>query len=328
MRAVTGRWIWGVSGVATAALLMVPAARLVGRSGAGYVSASPMGISAPAATRTFTVPQQVSAVDVDSYGAPVRIAAGAVSHVKVTEDFSYAGKGPNGTGAAGGMSTVTQAVSGGRLTLADPSCASGGGCEVSFTLTVPAGTAAAVLSGGGPVIVSGTAAPVSVNSDGGAVDASTLGGPLTAVTNAGPLVVDGLSGSLTASTGGGFADAQGLTSADVTVTTGGGPTVLSFGAAPRAVTVATEGGSARIGMPGGPYALTANSGGGLESVQVATSPAAGRTLTVTTAGGPLLIAPSVPGVARPVKGIFLPGAVGAGSVAPPPVVPPPAPPGP
>jgi hypothetical protein len=283
-----GRWIWAVSGVVTAIALTIPAVRLLTRGGPGPASVSPVPIMAP--TRTFTVPQPVTALAVDSYGAPVRITAGPVSRVQVTETVAYSGKaGPPSPWAAGPGGTdpwVTDTVSGGRLTLAAPGCADDSGCSVTFILTVPAGTAA------------------DVDTDGG------------------PLVVDGLAGSLTASSDGGFVDAQGLTSPDATVTTGGGPTVLGFGAAPRAVTVTTSGGSAQIGVPGGPYALTASSGGGLESVAIATAPA-GRSLRVATGGGPLLIAPSVAGAARPVTGTFRPGnSIGVPPVPPVPPLPP------
>lgn len=263
----------------TAALLAVPAVRVVTHAGTAYMSASVVkAFPGPATPRTFTVPQPVSAVNVDSYGGPVRITAGAAPRVEVTETIAYDKN-------AGGPPALTDSVSGGRLTLADPAC-DAGGCEVGFTLTVPRDTAVTVSSGGGPV------------------------------------VIDGLSGTLTADSGGGLVDAQGLTPADVTVTTGGGPSVLGFGAAPRTVTVSSNGGSARIGVPGGPYALTANSGGGLESVEVATDPKAGRTLTVSTAGGPVLIAPSVPGVARPAGGLFLTAPGPDGPPAPVPPVPP------
>jgi hypothetical protein len=45
-------------------------------------------------------------------------------------------------------------------------------------------------------------------------------------------------------------------------------------------------------VPGGPYALTADSGGGPQTVGIATSPAASRSLTVTTGDGALVIEPS------------------------------------
>ena len=281
MRAVTGGWVWGVSGVVTAALIAAPAAVLTARAGTHGFDAVPRATM----TRTFAMPQRVNAVTVDSYGGPVQITAGAVSHVKVTETIAYDKK-------AGGPAAVTDSVSGRRLTLADPACGPGD-CGVTFTVTVPRGTQSAVSSAGGPVFVSGTAARTDIDSGGGVVNASQLGGPLTVSTDSGPLLVNGLAGTLSADTGSGFVDAQDLTSADAAVTTEGGPAVLGFTAAPRTVTVRSGGGTARLGVPGGPYALTADSGARPESVEIPTDPAAGRSLAVSTDGGTLLIAAAV-----------------------------------
>jgi hypothetical protein len=282
---VWGGWVWGVSGVVTAALLAAPAAVLTARAGTHPFRAVPHATM----TRTFTMPQRVNAVTVDSYGGPVQITVGAVSRVKVIETIAYDKK-------AGGppavRDSVTDSVSGRRLTLADPACGPGD-CTVTFTVTVPRGTRSAVSSAGGPVSVSGTAARTDIDSGGGVVNASQLGGPLTVSTDGGPLLIDGLAGTLSADSGSGFVDAQDLTSAGATVTTEGGPAVLGFAAAPRTVTVRSGGGTARLGVPGGPYALTADSGGGPESVEIPTDPAAGRWLAVSTDGGTLLIAAAV-----------------------------------
>lgn len=318
MSRVRGGWLWGVSGVVTAAAIGGPAIVGIGRAGMPH----PTGGKFPdsTVTKTFTVPQPVDAVTVVSYGSPVRIAAGATSRVTVTVTIGYDKN-------AGRPPAVIHSVAGGRLTLGDPQCGPGD-CVVAFTITVPRGTESDVSSGGGPVSVSGTAGRTTIDSGGGVVNAIGLSGPLTVATDGGPLLVDDLSGNLSAESGGGFVDAQGLTSADATVSTGGGPAVLGFGAAPRAVSVRSLGGSARIGVPGGPYALAADSGGGLESVAVATDPGAGRSLTVSTDGGTLLIDPSVPGVAAPVKGFIQPGGPGLDPLPPAKIaqpVPPPAP---
>lgn len=320
--AVRGGWLWAVSGVVTAAAIGVPAIVAIGKAGTPAQAVS-YAFPHSTITRTFTVPQPVDAVTVASYGAPVRITAGAVSRVTVTEAIAY-------DKAAGGPPAVIRSVSGGRLTLGDPACGQGD-CAVAFTLTVPPRTTSHVSSAGGQVSVSGTAGRTTIDSGAGVVNATQLSGPLAVSTAGGALLIDGLSGDLSAASGSGFVDAQGLTSAKVIVSTGGGPAVLGFGAPPRSVSVRSDSGSIRIGVPGGPYALAADSGGGLESVEVPTDPAAGRSLRVNTGGGTLLIDPSVPGVASPVKGIFLPGPGGdgapyAGKIAQPP--PPPAPPEP
>lgn len=325
MRAVAGvrgGWLWAVSGVVTAAAIGVPAIVAIGKAGTPSENVS-YAFPRSTITRTFTVPQRVDAVTLASYGGPVRITAGAVSRVQVTEAIAY-------DKAAGGPPAVIRSVSGGRLTLGDPACGQGD-CAVAFTLTVPPRTTSYVSSAGGQVSVSGTAGRTTIDSGSGVVNAVQLSGPLTVSTSGGALLIDGLAGDLSADSGSGFVDAQGLTSAKVTVSTGGGPAVLGFGAPPRSVAARSDSGSIRIGVPGGPYALAADSGGGLESVEVPTDPRAGRSLTVNTGGGTLLIDPSVPGVALPVKGVFLPGPGGdgapyAGKIAQP--LPPPAPPKP
>jgi hypothetical protein len=284
-RRVRGGWVWGVSGVVTAALIAAPAAVFTARAGTHWSGA---GRQAKTTTRTFTMPQRVNAVTVDSYGGPVQIAARAVSRVKVTETIAYDKK-------AGGPPAVSDSVSGRRLTLADPACGPDD-CVVTFSVTVPQGTQSAVSSAGGPVFVSGTAARTDIDSGGGVVNASQLGGPLTVSTDGGALLIDGLTGRLSADSGSGFVDAQNLTSAGTSVTTEGGPVMLGFAATPLTVTVRSGGGTARLGVPGGPYALTADSGGGPESVEIPTDPAAGRSLAVNTEGGTLLIAPAVAGV--------------------------------
>lgn len=55
--------------------------------------------------------------------------------------------------------------------------------------------------------------------------------------------------------------------------------------------LSTENGSASVSVPGGPYSVTADSGGGSQTVDIPTAPAAHRTLSVSTEGGPLEIVP-------------------------------------
>jgi hypothetical protein len=101
----------------------------------------------------------------------------------------------------------------------------------------------------------------------------------------------GVTGTLNVDTGGGPLEAEGVTSADAIVTTGGGQARIVFSAAPDKVTVSTGGGPALLTVPGGPYALTASSGSGPEQVAIGTDLGASRSLTVTTDGGPLIIEP-------------------------------------
>jgi hypothetical protein len=274
----SGRWVWGLSGLVTAAVLGVPLAHLI--TGVGdpqNAYARPQNV----VTRTETVPQPVTSLVVDSYGGQVQVASGPVSRVQVTETIMYdSGNTPP---------AVTQAVSGGRLALSSRACGNSG-CTVDFSVTVPPGVTATVSAGGGQVTVSGTAG-ANLDSGGGPATATLIGGPLTVVTGGGPLALRGVAGPLYADTGGGTLLAQDIT-ATATVVTGGGPATVAFSAAPKSVKLSTDGGPAVLAVPGGPYAVTADSGGGPESLAIATDPAARPTLTVSSGGGPLRIEPA------------------------------------
>ncbi|HEX8005030.1 MAG TPA: hypothetical protein VF482_01215, partial [Trebonia sp.] len=233
-------------------------------------------------SNTVTIPQVITGMTVDSYGAPVQVQSGDVSRVQVTERLMY--------NSAGAPPAVTQSVSGGHLTLADPACAQSD-CEVAFTITTPADVTATVSSSGGPVMVSGVKAAI-LDSGGGQVSAQQIGGPLTISSGGGPIQADGVAGTLNADSGGGLATLSDITAANVSVSTEGGPAMVSFAAAPKSVAIHSGGGMARLAVPGGPYALTADSGGGPENVQVATDPSAHRSITITSDGGPMLIEPA------------------------------------
>ena len=275
----SGRWVWGLSGLVTAAVLGVPLAHLI--TGVGdpqNAYARPQHV----VTRTETMPQPVTSLVVDSYGGQVQVASGPVSRVQVTETIMYdSGNTPP---------AVMQSVSGGRLVLSDPACGNSG-CTVDFSVTVPPGVTVEAATQGGPVTVSGVAG-ANLDSAGGTARATLIGGPLTVVTGGGPLVLREVAGPLHADTGGGTLLAQDIAAATATITTGGGSATVAFSAAPKSVKLSTDGGPAVLAVPGGPYAVTADSGGGPESLAIATDPAARPTLTVSSGGGPLRIEPA------------------------------------
>ena len=319
--ALPGRRPWTVAGLAVLVVTAAALGRLI--LGAG-VPAAQSAYPQHVVPRTVTIAAPVTQLSVQSYGGPVQIVAAAVSHVRVSEAIST-------DGPAGPVAAVQQSMSGGRLSLSDPACASSG-CRVAFAITVPpgvtvtastggavlevSGVAGAVLdSGGGPVQAGQIDGPLTVTSEGGAV---TLGiaaqlsgiapspgsGPLSLPSSAaipsaaGPLSPSptsagaaGVTGPLTVDTGGGPLIAGGITSATATVSTDGGLARIGFAAPPRRVQVRTGGGPAVLTVPGGPYALTSSGGTGPQQVGIATDPAAGRSLTVSTAGGPLMIQP-------------------------------------
>ena len=293
-----GRWVWRVSGILTVAALTAAAAAILAPKGGGQY-AYPMSI----ATKSLTVPQPVTSVRVLTSGAPVQVTAGPGNRVQVTEAFLYAPKGagqwypsvaaPKAAGQpdpqAPGFPAVPVAVSGHLLTVNATNCDTVA-CAAGFALTVPRGTSVSGSTGGGDVIVSGTAG-ATVDSGGGSVYAAGLRGPLRAVTENGTLMVKGLAGSLYANTSGGSVDGSGLATATATVITGGGDAWLGFESAPGTLVTSTDGGNALLAVPPGPYALTADSNGSDQGISVATDPAARRSITVTTGGGSLQVLP-------------------------------------
>jgi len=301
---IRGRWVWRLSGVVTIAALAIPGIHLI-TSGGQNQDAQPQAT----ATRAVTVPQRVTSLNVQSYGAAVQVTAQPVRHVQITETITYDSPSgnlsavpasaspvaaspavPQSAPGAPGVPAVLQSVSGGLLTLAAPECATSD-CSVSFAVTVPPGITATVITDGGPVTLSGIAG-ANVDSGGGPVTAFEITGPLTASTEGGSLSLNGVAGPLRVDTGGGPLTAQAISAATATVSTGGGSASMAYSAAPDSVTVSTDSGPARVAVPGGPYALTADSGGGPQTVGIATDPAARRSITVSSDGGSLWIGPA------------------------------------
>lgn len=148
-------------------------------------------------------------------------------------------------------------------------------------------------SGGAPVSASSVSGPLTVNTEGGGFTLNGLTGPLHADTGGGPLLARDIAAvTVSASTEGGDTDIGFVAAPQaVTVDTGGGNGRLGFAGAPRTVTLDTEGGDAVINVPGGPFAVSVQTEGGPEDVRTATSPAATRTITVDSGGGPVRIEP-------------------------------------
>jgi len=273
--ATRGRRFWGLAGLATAASLAIPGGWLITSAGVPGPNQQPQDT----VTRVVTLRQAVTTLTVQSNGAPVRVTAGPVPRVRVTETISY---NPDD----GGPPAVLPAVSRGIVTLTGPQC----DCSVSFAVTVPPGLGVAADTEGGALTVSG-AAGANLDSGGGPVLATGISGHLIVTADDGTVVIHGLTGPLDADTGGGELLASGVEAATATVVTGGGEARIGFTRPPDAAFVSTGGGPAALTLPGGPYALTASSYGGSEAVGIATSPAAGRSITVTTGGGSLRIEP-------------------------------------
>ena len=271
-RAARGRWIWTASAAITVAVVvaaLMTATHLRKRftfgSGGPWLSTS---------VQTVTFRQPVNALDLHDYGGPVEVSAGRAGEAQVTEIVHYNGSWPR----------PEQSVSNRQLTIADPACLKGR-CSIAFRVTVPAGTMARLESDGGSIDVTGLAGPVTADSGGGPVIARSVAGGLYARTAGGTLTVHDESGRLTADTGGGPADAEGISAADVMVTTAGGAATLGLMAVPRHVWADSGGGPVMVQVPVGSYAVSADSGGGPREIGVTTDPASPDTISVSSGGG-------------------------------------------
>jgi hypothetical protein len=282
-----GRWVWGLIGLVTAGALAIPGARLI-----TFAVVSQSAPPQPAMTRTVTVPQPVTSLNVQSYGMPVRVTGAPVRRVEITETIEY--------DPQQGPPAVTQSVSGGRLTLADPECGTSD-CGVAFSVTVPRNVYVTVVTEGARVIVSGTAG-ANLDSGGAPVQATAIHGPLIVSTGGDNLVLDGLTGSLDADTGGGNLWAADVDAATATVITSGGDARIAFAAPVNTLIVSTDGGVATMAVPGGPYALTTDGEGGDETVGIPVSSTARHSITVTSGGGPLVIVPTAAHLPTPPDG--------------------------
>jgi hypothetical protein len=243
-----GRWIWTVSGLVTVGLLTLPAAALVtsaGNNGPGQVvTATP--------ARTVTITQPISSLSVESYGAPIQVTAMPVHRVTVTEAISYDSQ-------AGPAPAVTDAVSGGRLTLAAPTCASDG-CSVGFTVTVPSGVAVAAESDNGSITVVG-AAGANLDSGGGPVQATQIDGPLTISSENGSVTVADVTApaGVNVDSGGGPVQASQI-DGPLTISSENGDITVSNVTATAGVNLDSGGGPIQAGGIDGPLTLTSEDG--------------------------------------------------------------------
>jgi hypothetical protein len=280
-RAARGRWIWRLSGIVTVAVLALFAAVGIIRAGTppGGQRFSPV----PTRTVAVTVPGTVTGLSVSSYGAPIQVSRGPVSQVKVVEAI---------TASQSGMPSVTAKVSRGELTLAAPSCVTRG-CEVGFTVTVPASLPVSAFSEGGNISVS-EAAGADLDSGGGTVTATGISGSLTVTSDYGNITARD-TGSADLDSGGGTVSASGIngsltvTSDDGNITadaTGtatldsGGGTVSASGINGSLTVVSDDGNITAAGAAG----ANLTSGGGAVDVRAIDGP-----LNVTTDDGSLQV---------------------------------------
>jgi hypothetical protein len=268
--------------------LDAPACATTGCS-VGFTVAVPTGVAVSAESDDGGIAVAgVAGANLDSGGGPVQ-----ASHIDGPFSVSSEDGGitvsdvsaPSGTNLDSGGGPVQASHIDGPFSVSSED----GGITVS-DVSAPSGTN--LDSGGGPIQVGRVDGPLTLASEDGGVTVNGLTGDLDADTGGGPFAGDVSSGRASVLTEDGsvavtFASAP----ASVFVDTGGGPAQLTFDQPPTAVMVSTENGSASVSVPGGPYSVTVASEGGSQTVDVPTAPAAHRTLTVSTGGGPLEIVP-------------------------------------
>jgi hypothetical protein len=302
-----GRWIWAVCGAATIIVVGLAIGHTLtraGTNGSGAITVRP-------STHAFAITTPVTSVSVESYGSDIRVTGGATSHVEVTETIFYDPQQEP-------EPVVTDAVYGGRLTLASPACATEN-CSIGFTITVPSRVSVTAMSSSGNVVISGVAG-ASVDSGGGSVIATSVTGPLTVASEGGNQSLVNLSGPLKTDSGGGDVNVQGLTGASATISTdqgqltamgmnvgvatlssGGGDVdvqglkgasatistdsgqLTAMGMDVGAATLSTGGGDARTGFSKQPGSVDLTTDGGNATVVVPGGPYA---LTADSGGGP------------------------------------------
>jgi hypothetical protein len=291
--AVAGRWVWGVSGLVTVALLAVPSFNFITMNDGQTQGSGPGSL-----TRTETVSEPVTRLTVQSYGAQIQVTGAPVSHVEIIESFGKSGR---------SAPPISATVRDGQLSVGSPACVTWENCN-SFVVMVPRDVTVTVASQGGAVTISGVAA-VSGDSGGSSMELSGINGPVNVTTDGGPLQITNATGPVQADTGGGSLNAAAITAATANITTDGGPAQLAgrvgrllvqtgggsadiaLSAMPDTVTIGSDDGPASLTVPGGPYAITTESDGGPQSVAIPSTPTAARSITVTTGGGSLQIQP-------------------------------------
>jgi hypothetical protein len=125
-KAARGRWIWRLSGVLTIGAIGAFGSFAIVR--AVDPPQGPMPMSA-VPTRIVTVTAPVTALNVQSYGAPIRVTTVPGGPVRIAESIVF------GSGN-GGPPTVTDTDSHGQLMLAAPACANSD-CSVGFSAPGP-----------------------------------------------------------------------------------------------------------------------------------------------------------------------------------------------
>jgi hypothetical protein len=187
--------------------------------------------------------------------------------------------------------TITERASADSAALAYPCGLPAGNCGLNATVSVPAGIAVAISSGGGDLTASGLSGHVSLSADGGDLTATGITGEVSLQTGGGDLTATRLAGVLDLGASGGDITATSIDSPQVTADSGGGDVEIVFTQVPQDVQVSAAGGDVTIVVPAGPttYDVTATANGGSLDDSVPQASSSPRKITVSSGGGDLTI---------------------------------------
>ncbi|AUG77131.1 hypothetical protein CFP65_2291 [Kitasatospora sp. MMS16-BH015] len=215
--------------------------------------------------------QPVSAVEVDSGDAAVRVAAGAADRVTVQESMEWAFRRPS----------VSLHLTGHTLKVG-VQCRSPFGsvtCAVQLTVQVPAGTAVRTVSGSGRTELSG------------------LSGAVRAQAGSGEVSLEGLSGPVWTQSTSGQITGTDLTSRQVQAAITSGRVQLGFSRPPDSVTATATSGTVVVTLPTGQggYRVDGHVTSGTWSVDPSVvNSASSRTIDATATSGLVRVVPFQP----------------------------------
>jgi hypothetical protein len=198
-------------------------------------------------------------LDVRTDGMGVTLRAGDTSQVEVKATGGYDDKAPDFSVKPSGQSVEVVGK-----------CS--GDCSVQLHITLPAGLAAKVDTGGP------------------AISATGLTGALDLRTGSGAIDVDKTSGPLTLHTGDGAVTLNGSRSPNASVTTGNGAVDATFASAPTSANIQTQDGAVDLRVPhGADYYIDAKSSGSTPDVKLPVERNAAHELIVRTHSGGITV---------------------------------------
>jgi putative adhesin len=231
---------------------------------------------------SHTFPASARQITVDASGGNVVLDQSTVGPARLSGYAYYSLVRPN----------ITDSASAGRATLAYPCSLPIGDCGLNATLSVPAGTAVTISTGGGNLTANHIAGDLTLGTDGGNIQAADTTGDVTMTSGGGDLTADHVAGGhLTMGTDGGNIQAAGVADTRLTATSSGGDVEIVLTVVPRDVTVSTDGGNVTIVVPPGPtrYNVSASTAGGTVTDTLPRSTSSPNEITATSTGGDITI---------------------------------------